>query len=74
VDIDLGEDSGFDLARRLAARSTDGTPRMVLISAHPADDFADLIAESPALGMISKSELSTSAIADILGDGQRESR
>jgi DNA-binding NarL/FixJ family response regulator len=74
LDIDLGEDSGFELARRVAARAGDAAPKMVLISAHPADDFADLIAESPALGLVSKCELSTAAIADVLRDGQRESR
>src|SRR4051812_48705438 len=62
VDIDLGEDSGFELARRLADGAGPDRPRVILVSTHPEDDFADLIAESPALGFIAKSELSASAV------------
>jgi two-component system nitrate/nitrite response regulator NarL len=70
VDIDLGGDSGFDVARRIAnAASTS----VILISTHAEDDFAELIAESPAAGFISKSELSAHAIQRLLdgrsGDG-----
>jgi DNA-binding NarL/FixJ family response regulator len=64
VDIDLGEDSGLELARRLgAARS------VILISTHVEADYADLVAESPAVGFISKSDLSGRAIHDVL-DGR----
>jgi DNA-binding NarL/FixJ family response regulator len=66
VDIDLGGDSGLELARQLADRSA-GASAVVLISAHPEEDFADLIAESPAAGFIPKSELSTAAIRDLVG-------
>jgi two-component system nitrate/nitrite response regulator NarL len=65
IDIELGEDSGFDLARELA--QIDGTAaKLVLISTHREEDFADLIAESPALGFIAKSHLSRRAIQQIL--------
>jgi DNA-binding NarL/FixJ family response regulator len=64
VDIDLGGDSGFEVARRLV----DVAPTtVILISTHAEDDFADLIAESPAAGFISKSELSAQAIQELLG-------
>jgi CheY-like chemotaxis protein len=65
VDIDLGGESGFDVVRRL---HEDATPRSrtILISAHSHDDFADLIAESPASGFVSKSRLSAAAIRDVL--------
>jgi DNA-binding NarL/FixJ family response regulator len=66
VDIDLGEESGFDLARRLAARDHNGPVNVILISTHPEDDFADLIVESPALGFVPKSDLSRSAIELVL--------
>lgn len=56
VDIDLGDESGFELARQL-----DGS-KVILISAHPEDDFADLIAESPAAGFVAKTDLSAEAI------------
>src|SRR5437763_6725450 len=48
IDIDLGEENGIDLARQLAA-SCDGAQRMILISAYSGEDFADLLAASPAL-------------------------
>jgi DNA-binding NarL/FixJ family response regulator len=75
VDIDLGGDSGFEVARRIA----DVAPTtVILISTHAEDDFADLIAESPAAGFISKSDLSASAIQELLGepsdDGARATR
>lgn len=65
VDIDLGDYSGFDLARELASVDT---TRMILISTHAEADFKDLIASSPALGFIPKPQLSASAIEDLLGD------
>jgi DNA-binding NarL/FixJ family response regulator len=64
-DIDLGEESGFDLARELA-RSPNHSSPVILISAHLEDDFADLIRASPALGFVSKTDLSAQAIRDIL--------
>jgi DNA-binding NarL/FixJ family response regulator len=66
LDIDLGNDNGFSVARQLVARTGDARPKLILISAHPGDDFADLIAESPVLGFIPKSELSPGAIDELL--------
>jgi DNA-binding NarL/FixJ family response regulator len=63
VDVGLGAESGFDLAARLAA---DDAYRVVLISAYSETEFADLIAASPALGFISKADLSARTIADVL--------
>jgi len=63
-----GEQGG---ARRAAALDRDGGPKLILISTLPVD-FADLIAASPVLGFIAKSELSASAIQDLLaGDDAR---
>lgn len=67
VDIDLGGESGFDIVRRLHEDGLARSP-IILISSHSPDDFADLIAESPALGFVSKSRLSATAIRDVLGD------
>ena len=69
VDISLGGESGFDLARRLAGQRRDGGPTVILISTHAEADFADLIAESPAAGFVPKPELSAKAIRRIL-DGR----
>jgi DNA-binding NarL/FixJ family response regulator len=68
VDISLGEESGFDVARRLVEDSRTGGPTVILISTHSEADFADLIAESPAAGFLPKSELSASAIRRILDE------
>jgi DNA-binding NarL/FixJ family response regulator len=68
VDIDLGDESGFDLARRLAERA-DHPPRVVLISAYPERDFTDMIADSPAIGFLSKPDLSAARISALLAGG-----
>jgi DNA-binding NarL/FixJ family response regulator len=60
VDVDLGADNGFDVAEQL----TD-VP-VILISTHDEHDFADLIAESPALGFLPKFALSPEAIRGLL--------
>ena len=65
VDIMLGPESGFDLARRLAEADSDG-PAVILISTHAEADFADLIAEAPAAGFMPKSQLSAGTIQRLL--------
>jgi two-component system nitrate/nitrite response regulator NarL len=59
VDIDLGAESGFDVARELV--DSVGA-RVILISTYAERDFTDLIAASPALGFVAKSDLSANAI------------
>jgi hypothetical protein len=39
---------------------------VILVSTHAEDDFAPLIAASPAIGFISKARLSAQAIRDLL--------
>jgi DNA-binding NarL/FixJ family response regulator len=63
VDIGLGGESGFDLARDLA----NGGIAVILTSACAAADYADLIAENPAAGFLPKAELSATEIRRILG-------
>jgi CheY-like chemotaxis protein len=65
VDIGLGNESGFTLARLLARddRSTD----VILISAGAEADYVELITESPAAGFLAKSQLSAWGIGRILG-------
>src|SRR3712207_3907412 len=67
VDIVLGEESGLDLAERLA-RERGGQPRVVLISTYAEQDFAELIDDSPAVGFVSKSELSGRTLRQVLGE------
>jgi CheY-like chemotaxis protein len=67
VDIDLGEESGFDVARRLTDDAAGERARVILISTYAESDFAELVAESPAVGFLSKSDLSRQAIHELLG-------
>jgi DNA-binding NarL/FixJ family response regulator len=68
VDIGLGEESGFDLARLLARDGQGGGAEVILISAQAETDYAELIAESPAAGFLAKSELSAKGTDQILNN------
>jgi DNA-binding NarL/FixJ family response regulator len=67
VDVDLGAESGFDLAVALQAADSPA-PSVILISTHSEQDFADMIAASPALGFLPKFALSPGAIRDLLAE------
>jgi DNA-binding NarL/FixJ family response regulator len=67
VDIALGKESGLDLAQELAEDKLGADAAIVLISTRSEQDFAEMIASSPAAGFVSKSELSASAIRRIVG-------
>jgi CheY-like chemotaxis protein len=71
VDIELGQESGFDLARRLTEGTGSQRPPVILISAYPEQDLADLIEASPALGFLPKSGLSGRAIIDLVGRSEK---
>jgi DNA-binding NarL/FixJ family response regulator len=68
VDIDLGDESGFEVARQLQYDSGRTRAPVILISTHAEQDYADLIAASPAIGFLPKSVLSAAAIRDLLGE------
>lgn len=65
VDVDLGIESGFDVAERLAELPQGGPP-VVLISAESGTELAELVAASGALGFISKTDLSGDSILELL--------
>lgn len=67
VDISLGGESGFEVTRRLVEGVPKFEGRVVLISTRDEDDYADLIAASPAVGFIPKNLLSARAIGNLLG-------
>jgi DNA-binding NarL/FixJ family response regulator len=67
VDIDLGGESGFELASRLRHAAPHHS-RVILISMRSGDDYGDLIAASRARGFLSKTALSASAIQQLLAD------
>lgn len=60
VDIKLGAESGFELAERLRP-----TP-VIMISTHAGEDYADMVAGSPAVGFLAKTELSARAVRELL--------
>lgn len=66
VDVALGEESGFDLARRLTAAGSNG-PTVVMISAQAEADVADELAEARVAGFVAKTTLSAQAIERLLG-------
>jgi CheY-like chemotaxis protein len=65
VDIDLGDEDGFELAQRLSEISP-ASSKVILVSTHAEEDLAQLIAASPAVGFVSKAHLSAQAIRDML--------
>jgi CheY-like chemotaxis protein len=66
LDIDLGDESGFEVARQLASQSDAELPCLILISAYSEDDFTDMIADTPAVAFLPKAGLSGMAIRGIL--------
>jgi CheY-like chemotaxis protein len=69
IDVSLGDESGFDLARRLAEDHHARNVPVILISTRAEADLRDLVADSPAEGFLPKSELSARAIRRFL-DGR----
>lgn len=61
IDIDLGDEDGFDLAERVAQGAD-----VIMISAYAERDFAEMIAASPAIAFLTKSDLSAGAILGAL--------
>lgn len=69
VDIGLGGEDGFEVARQLAERDGHAAGKIILISTHSVEEFAELIEASPAIGFISKSALSAEAIRRLTTTG-----
>jgi DNA-binding NarL/FixJ family response regulator len=74
VDIDLGGESGLELAGRLHRRTGAAPLQTILISTHAEQDYRDLIAASPAVGFLPKATLSARAIHELLGNATNWSR
>jgi DNA-binding NarL/FixJ family response regulator len=66
VDVDLGAESGLDLARALT--TSDESVPVILISAYDENDLRELLDASPAVGFLPKSLVSRAAIGDLLGE------
>ena len=66
VDVNLGEENGFDLAEQIHRSGLPAPPPVIMISTHNEQDLADLIATSPAVGFVAKLGLSAGAVRDLL--------
>jgi two-component system, NarL family, nitrate/nitrite response regulator NarL len=64
VDVQLGDEDGLGLTRRLAANARE-TP-VILISTHSENELAELIVGSPAIGFLPKEALGANAIVELL--------
>jgi DNA-binding NarL/FixJ family response regulator len=64
LDVLLPDTSGFTVAELLAALPT--PPATILISSHQATDFGDRVRRAPAIGFISKADLSGSGLRALL--------
>jgi len=68
VDIDLGQESGFDVVRRLVEDPDLEPGAVILISGHAEEDVADMVQTSSARGFVDKSQLSAAAVRQLLDD------
>ena len=64
LDVLLPDGTGFDVAERLAALPA--PPATVLVSSHGASDFGDRVRRAPAIGFISKADLSGPGLRALL--------
>jgi DNA-binding NarL/FixJ family response regulator len=73
VDVHLGAESGFELARKLHHERLSASAVVILTSADPEQEFAERHATIPADGFVPKSALSGDRIRELagLGGGQR---
>ena len=66
VDIDLGDESGFDVVEQLHRAGAPSPSPLIVVSTHAVQDFADMVASSPAVGFLAKSALSADAIHELV--------
>jgi DNA-binding NarL/FixJ family response regulator len=64
VDVNLGEESGFDVARSLEAAIQGFASRVILISTYSEDDLVDPAPCGRTLPFLSKTDLSGTAIRE----------
>ena len=64
-DLEVAGTAGTGAARQLAVSGH--AAAMIMISTHAEADYADLLAESPVIGFLSKAQLSGPAARQILG-------
>jgi two-component system nitrate/nitrite response regulator NarL len=70
VDVELGDEDGIELARRLT--SVDAQAIVILISLRDRSELAELIAGSGAAGFLRKDALDARAIADLIAQRRQQ--
>jgi DNA-binding NarL/FixJ family response regulator len=64
VDVELGDEDGIDLARRMT--SAGSAASVILISVRDRSEFAELIGGCGAVGFVRKDALDAQTIADLV--------
>jgi two-component system nitrate/nitrite response regulator NarL len=64
VDVELGEEDGIDLARRLTSAGL--SAMVILISVRDRNELTELMAGSGAVGFLRKDDLDAQAVADLI--------
>jgi len=65
LDVELGAESGFDVARALAEAGVRAP--VVMVSTHAEHDLAGLVEDSVAVGFVPKARLGAAPILEVLG-------
>jgi CheY-like chemotaxis protein len=66
VDFHLGQESGFRVSRGLVQVMGIDAPPVIFISTYSEPDLVELVASTPAIGLLPKSELSAEAVMSML--------
>jgi CheY-like chemotaxis protein len=66
IDVHLGQESGLQLASRMAGLDREGFPRVILISSYPEAEMDEALPTGPTIEFVSKTDLSASAIRNAL--------
>jgi len=72
IDVDLGHDSGIELAKRVARKGDGPGGRVILMSAYGEEEITDLIEDGVAIGFLPKNALSKRAIEDLLAHRRQQ--
>jgi two-component system nitrate/nitrite response regulator NarL len=65
VDVELGDQDGIELARRLSSDVT--STKMILVSIREREELAELMTGSGAVGFLRKDALDAAAITNLAG-------
>ena len=67
IDVHLGEESGLEVASRIAALDQASAPRVILISTYPKGDLLGALPTGSTIEFVSKTDLSATTIRTVLG-------